>query len=164
MANDKAPNVTHVDVRGLAPAVSGKTSTPPTVALMSGVGKSRVAQARSRITKRSAPKDSGPKPPRIPRQRRHAESTVARTMNVPGPFDLTTFGDGTPKKLDWKTRAALEEAERRLGYPLTIVQEIGPISVAQALQAYAYLSAATGGIAVANVAQKTSDDTPLADF
>jgi GH25 family lysozyme M1 (1,4-beta-N-acetylmuramidase) len=41
---------------------------------------------------------------------------------LPGPFELTTFGDGTPKKVDWKTRAALEEAERRLGYPLTVVQ------------------------------------------
>jgi GH25 family lysozyme M1 (1,4-beta-N-acetylmuramidase) len=40
----------------------------------------------------------------------------------PDPFKRTTFGDGTPKPVDWKTRAALEEAERRLGYPLTVVQ------------------------------------------
>jgi GH25 family lysozyme M1 (1,4-beta-N-acetylmuramidase) len=45
-----------------------------------------------------------------------------RTVRLPGPFELTTFGDGVAKKVDWKTRAALEEAERRLGYPLTIVQ------------------------------------------
>jgi GH25 family lysozyme M1 (1,4-beta-N-acetylmuramidase) len=43
-------------------------------------------------------------------------------QHLPGPFELTTFGDGTPKKVDWKTRAALEEAEARLGYPLTVVQ------------------------------------------
>jgi GH25 family lysozyme M1 (1,4-beta-N-acetylmuramidase) len=40
----------------------------------------------------------------------------------PPPFQLTKFGDGVPKTVDWKTRAALEEAQRRLGYPLTIVQ------------------------------------------
>jgi GH25 family lysozyme M1 (1,4-beta-N-acetylmuramidase) len=39
-----------------------------------------------------------------------------------GPFELTRFGDTSPKVVDWKTRAALEEAERRLGYPLTVVQ------------------------------------------
>lgn len=38
------------------------------------------------------------------------------------PFALTEFGDSNPKKVDWKTRAALEEAERRLGYRLTVVQ------------------------------------------
>ena len=38
------------------------------------------------------------------------------------PFELTKFGDTNPKTVDWKTRAALEEAERRLGYPLTVVQ------------------------------------------
>ncbi len=38
------------------------------------------------------------------------------------PFQLTEFGDKTPKRMDWKTRAALEVAQRRLGYPLTIVQ------------------------------------------
>ena len=41
---------------------------------------------------------------------------------MPGPFELTTFGDGTPKRVDWKTRAALEEAQALLGYPLTVVQ------------------------------------------
>ncbi|WP_374454976.1 GH25 family lysozyme [Nocardioides sp.] len=38
------------------------------------------------------------------------------------PFALTEFGDTNPKKVDWKTRAALEEAERLLGYRLTVVQ------------------------------------------
>jgi GH25 family lysozyme M1 (1,4-beta-N-acetylmuramidase) len=38
------------------------------------------------------------------------------------PFALTVFGDVNPKRVDWKTRAALEEVERRLGYPLTVVQ------------------------------------------
>src|SRR4051812_21208674 len=40
----------------------------------------------------------------------------------PLPFERTEFGDIGPKVVDWKTRAALEEAERRLGYPLTVVQ------------------------------------------
>ena len=39
------------------------------------------------------------------------------------PSDRTTYlGDVRPKPVDWKTRAALEEAERRLGYRLTVVQ------------------------------------------
>ncbi|WP_345528390.1 glycoside hydrolase family 25 protein [Nocardioides endophyticus] len=37
-------------------------------------------------------------------------------------FDRTTYGDVRPKPVDWKTRAALEAAERRLGYRLTVVQ------------------------------------------
>ena len=40
----------------------------------------------------------------------------------PEPFELTMFGDGQAKRVDWKTRAALEEAERQLGYPLTLAQ------------------------------------------
>ena len=38
------------------------------------------------------------------------------------PFERTEYGDVRPKVVDWKTRAALMEAERRLGYRLTIVQ------------------------------------------
>lgn len=38
------------------------------------------------------------------------------------PFELTEYGDVRPKTVDWKTRAALVEAERLLGYRLTIVQ------------------------------------------
>lgn len=38
------------------------------------------------------------------------------------PFERTEYGDVRPKTVDWKTRAALMEAERRLGYRLTIVQ------------------------------------------
>lgn len=41
---------------------------------------------------------------------------------VDQPFAITEFGDTNPKKVDWKTRAALEEAERLLGYRLTVVQ------------------------------------------
>ena len=40
----------------------------------------------------------------------------------PPPFERTTFGDTNKKTVDWKTRAALEEAERRLGYTLTVYQ------------------------------------------
>jgi GH25 family lysozyme M1 (1,4-beta-N-acetylmuramidase) len=70
------------------------------------------------------PEDDGARPTRKPtpptrptRPRRPAQEAAMR-----GPFELTTFGDGTPKRVDWKTRAALEEAERRLGYRLTVVQ------------------------------------------
>jgi GH25 family lysozyme M1 (1,4-beta-N-acetylmuramidase) len=38
------------------------------------------------------------------------------------PFDKTTFGDTRPKTVDWKTASALQAAEARLGYRLTIVQ------------------------------------------
>lgn len=38
---------------------------------------------------------------------------------VPGPYDLTTY-DG--RRVDWITRAALQEAARRLGYDLTLAQ------------------------------------------
>ncbi|TGN65872.1 hypothetical protein EXE59_19385 [Nocardioides eburneiflavus] len=38
------------------------------------------------------------------------------------PFALTEFGDRNPKVVDWMTRAALEEVERRLDYRLTVVQ------------------------------------------
>jgi GH25 family lysozyme M1 (1,4-beta-N-acetylmuramidase) len=51
-----------------------------------------------------------------------AEAGVAFAGPVDAPFALTEFGDRNPKRVDWKTRAALEEAERRLGYRLTVVQ------------------------------------------
>lgn len=38
---------------------------------------------------------------------------------MPQPYDLTTHGG---KTVDWLTKSALLEAERRLGYPLTITQ------------------------------------------
>lgn len=40
-------------------------------------------------------------------------------MNRPRPYDLTTH-DG--KRVDWRTRAALEKAEKMLGYKLSIIQ------------------------------------------
>ena len=49
------------------------------------------------------------------------EPTMHKAV-VHKPFDRTTYGDVRPKPVDWKTRAALEEAERRLGYDLTVVQ------------------------------------------
>jgi GH25 family lysozyme M1 (1,4-beta-N-acetylmuramidase) len=50
------------------------------------------------------------------------EESPMHQPQVHKPFDRTTYGDVQPKTVDWKTRAALEEAERRLGYRLTIVQ------------------------------------------
>ncbi len=40
----------------------------------------------------------------------------------PSAFEKTMFGDTKKYEIDWKTRAALEEAERRLGYTLTLYQ------------------------------------------
>ena len=68
------------------------------------------------LTTRTRPASPPPRSPEVPTR---PEPPVA---DLPGPFQLTTFGDQTPKKVDWKTRAALEIAERRLGYPLTVVQ------------------------------------------
>ncbi|CUR59406.1 putative Lysozyme [metagenome] len=51
-----------------------------------------------------------------------ASSGAAFAGPVDQPFTLTEFGDTNPKRVDWKTRAALEEAERRLDYRLTVVQ------------------------------------------
>ena len=68
--------------------------------------------APTAAARRPSPEAARPKG-RTPRPKR---------VVLPGAFELTTFGDGTPKKVDWKTRAALEEAERRLGYRLTVVQ------------------------------------------
>ena len=68
------------------------------------------------LTTRTKPARPSPKSPEVPAR---PEPPVA---DLPGPFQLTTFGDQAPKKVDWKTRAALEIAERRLGYPLTVVQ------------------------------------------
>ena len=49
-----------------------------------------------------------------------AKAAPARTW--PPPFEKTEFGDTRKRTVDWKTRAALEEAERRLGYTLTLTQ------------------------------------------
>lgn len=68
------------------------------------------------LTTRTRPTPKTPEPPKVP------EQPKPPVVDLPGPFELTTFGDQTPKKVDWKTRAALEVAERRLGYPLTVVQ------------------------------------------
>ena len=61
------------------------------------------------LLRAATPERPAPKPP-------------PKKVRMPGPFELTEFGDSNPKTVDWKTRAALEEAERRLGYRLTVVQ------------------------------------------
>ena len=77
-------------------------------------GRAQPAPQRATAPPRPATRHPAPPRPRPPRPREERP--------MPGPYELTTFGDGNPKRVDWKTRAALEEAERRLGYPLTIVQ------------------------------------------
>src|SRR5438128_2912156 len=53
-----------------------------------------------------------------------AHGTAARKRRTPlkPPYELTEFGEGNPKTVDNLTAAALREAERLLGYPLTVVQ------------------------------------------
>lgn len=42
--------------------------------------------------------------------------------------------------------------------------DLGPITLSQALEAYVFLSAATGGVAVANVGNTSSAGAELSDF
>jgi hypothetical protein len=90
-----------------------------TLAAPTGAPKGAARGAARGAAKKAAKGAGGP-----PRQRAAAPARthVLTEQKWPPPFELTVFGDGTPKRVDWKTRAALEEAERRLGYPLTIVQ------------------------------------------
>lgn len=44
------------------------------------------------------------------------------------------------------------------------LDDLGPITLTQALEAYAFLSAATGGVAVANVGRRPDDGAELGDF
>jgi GH25 family lysozyme M1 (1,4-beta-N-acetylmuramidase) len=107
-----------VSVTLAAPRSSKKANGPPLPTQ---------PNARSAAGETSGPTDPRgatrrPRPARH-RRRAHGQGTTANTRErLPGPFELTTFGDGTPKKVDWKTRAALEEVERRLDYRLTVVQ------------------------------------------
>jgi GH25 family lysozyme M1 (1,4-beta-N-acetylmuramidase) len=68
-------------------------------------------------------------PGAVPEQRKPARKKPAKRPvaepareSWPPPFEKTLFGDTDKKTVDWKTRAALEEAERRLGYTLTVLQ------------------------------------------
>ncbi|MET1060519.1 MAG: GH25 family lysozyme [Nocardioides sp.] len=78
--------------------------------------------------KAAAKPGARPKAAGTPKVRPHrpgpagAAAPAREELPLPGPFELTTFGDGTAKRVDWKTRAALEEAQALLGYPLTLVQ------------------------------------------
>lgn len=92
-------------------AVSGVLG-PPAEAARRTTRHGRAAASRTKAANKATVRTK-------PRRKIAAE---APPLRVQGPFERTTFGDGTPKTVDWKTRAALEEAERRLGYPLTIVQ------------------------------------------
>ncbi len=44
------------------------------------------------------------------------------------------------------------------------IDELGPVTLVQALEAYAFLSAATGGVAFANVGNKAADTVELTAF
>lgn len=75
-------------------------------------------------TKPVAPKPPKPKTPSAPKAKPKAESAPPKAQREtwPPPFEKTLFGDTRKRTVDWKTRAALEEAERRLGYTLTLTQ------------------------------------------
>ena len=90
------------------PPAGGVAAPQPNGARKSSSRHGRTARPRAKATAKVKPRRkiaaSAPPPP------------------LHDPFELTEFGDQSPKRVDWKTRSALEEAERRLGYPLTIVQ------------------------------------------
>lgn len=44
------------------------------------------------------------------------------------------------------------------------INDLGPITLTQALEAYAFLSAATGGVAFANVGDKSTEPVPISEF
>ena len=53
-------------------------------------------------------KPKRPEPPRQPvREPSRPTSPPSKEDTMPGAFELTTYGDGRPKRVDWKTRAAL---------------------------------------------------------
>ncbi len=68
--------------------------------------------------------DGRPKPAKHAKPAKAVKPKPAKApaRKWPPPFEKTVFGDTVKKTVDWKTRAALEEAERRLGYTLTITQ------------------------------------------
>lgn len=52
----------------------------------------------------------------------HAPTARERRPALPPPYELTEFGEGSPKTVDNLTAAALRAAEDLLGYRLTLVQ------------------------------------------
>jgi GH25 family lysozyme M1 (1,4-beta-N-acetylmuramidase) len=106
----------------------GSTSTPATVVIApdgTSAAKKGTSKGRSKKQRRKkqaavsfvpSPHPTLAVPPPSP--------GVAPTFAGPvdKPFALTEFGDRNPKVVDWLTRAALEEVERRLDYRLTVVQ------------------------------------------
>ncbi|MGH3362863.1 MAG: hypothetical protein ACRDOM_10445 [Nocardioides sp.] len=44
------------------------------------------------------------------------------------------------------------------------IEELGPVTLTQALEVYVFLSAATGGVAFANVGDKSTEPAALSDF
>lgn len=106
----------------------GSTSTPGTVVIApdgTSAGKKSTPKERAKKQRRKkqaavsfvpGPQPTHAVPPPSP--------GIARTFTGPAdkPFALTEFGDRNPKVVDWMTRAALEEVERRLDYRLTVVQ------------------------------------------
>jgi GH25 family lysozyme M1 (1,4-beta-N-acetylmuramidase) len=106
-------------------------TTPPTVVIApdGSSTKSRTSKARAKKQrkKKQAIESFTPHPhvtPAAPAVATAVAPAVGRSFAGPPdkPFALTEFGDRNPKVVDWKTRAALEEVERRLGYRLTVVQ------------------------------------------
>ncbi len=75
-------------------------------------------QGGGSTTKTQKMKKNKKKPPRPDRP----DPTPHTQRRWPPPFEKTKYGVDGAKTVDWKTRAALEAAERILGYRLTIVQ------------------------------------------
>lgn len=89
-------------------------------------GKSKARAKKQRKKKRALESFVTPQqaPSGVPAVSTAVPPSVGRSFAGPvdKPFALTEFGDRNPKVVDWLTRAALEEVERRLDYRLTVVQ------------------------------------------
>jgi GH25 family lysozyme M1 (1,4-beta-N-acetylmuramidase) len=115
-----------------ASAQPAPTGTPATVVIApdgSSSTKDRPTKARAKKQrkKKQALESFTPHPhvtPVAPAVTTGVTPAVGRQFAGPPdkPFALTEFGDRNPKVVDWMTRAALEEVERRLDYRLTVVQ------------------------------------------
>ena len=111
--------------RAKAPQRNSDHGMRRATAMLSGVPATAPAPARPSGPKRATvkPAVSPPAPTRKhPVGKAPAPAPPREEAAMPGPYEITAFGDGNAKRVDWKTRAALEQAQALLGYPLTVVQ------------------------------------------
>ncbi len=94
----------------------------PAVPFVSGTGSSTNGSKQNGSKqghKNNGHKKGGAKKPE---PKKAARSTKQQARTWPEPFTRTHLGADQVHHIDWKTRAALEEVQRRLGFPLTLSQ------------------------------------------